>query len=65
MSLKHLNSGSAARPLPKDWTPDTRFIDYKYPPIAIPEHPLPQEPAATATPNRLLEKLGTRDRKPP
>lgn len=30
MLLKHLNSYGGSTPIPKDWKPDTHFLDYKY-----------------------------------
>jgi hypothetical protein len=48
MSLKDLNVGTGA-PLPKNWTSETRFINYRYVPISIPETPLPQQPATPVT----------------
>jgi hypothetical protein len=47
MSLKQLNSASANRPLPKDWTPDKRFIRYAYAPFKFPTHTLPQGHSGT------------------
>jgi hypothetical protein len=61
MSLKHLNLGSAEH-LPKDWTPETRFINYQYELIEIRSAPLPQEPSAPVGESQPLRgrPLGSR-----
>jgi hypothetical protein len=44
MTLKQLNLGSAQM-VPKDWIPETRFINYEYGPLCVQTPSLPQEPS--------------------
>jgi hypothetical protein len=65
LSFKQRNSGSAAaRALPKDWQPDSRFIKYEYAPFRPPSTPLPQEPTRglRATSEALKRISGSEER---
>jgi hypothetical protein len=59
MSLTQLNTGADARPLPKDWTSETRFIDYQYAAPSIPSSALPQQPG-NAVASSVLSKVGAK-----
>jgi len=57
MSLKQLNLSWINRPVPRDWTPDKRFVSYPYAPFHVPTHTLPQEPMAASPTSTGLRRL--------
>jgi hypothetical protein len=60
MSLKQLNTSAGAWPLPKNWTSETRFIDYQYAAPSIPCTTLPQQPGSPVTSSQVLSKIGAK-----